>query len=97
MAPRRSSVVVSQELGAILGKANGLAAEGTGSPAEVAAAALAADMAPAGRSNGQAFFPELSLLTKVSPTAGLRGAQYCHSRGIVREHAAKFGRLHQLS
>jgi hypothetical protein len=66
-------VVVSQELGAILGKATGLAAEGTGSPAEVAAAALAADMAPAGTSNGQAFFPELSLLTKVSPTARLRG------------------------
>ena len=67
-------MVVSQELGAILGKPNGLTAEGSGSPAEVAAAALAADVAPAGRLYGQAFFPELSLLTKVSPTARVRGA-----------------------
>lgn len=67
-------MVVSQELGAILGKPNGLTAEGSGSPAEVAAAALAADVAPAGRLYGQAFFPELSLLTKVSPTARVREA-----------------------
>ncbi len=82
VAPRRSSAVVSQELGAILGKPNGLVAEGGGGPAEVASAALAAGMAPASRSDGQAFFPELTLLTKASPTALLRAhlpAEHCCS------------------
>ena len=62
MAARRSSVVVSQELGAILGKPNALAAD-AGDPSDDEAAMLAAGLSAAGRS--QAFFPELSQLTKV--------------------------------
>ncbi len=62
MAARRSSVVVSQELGAILGKPNALAAD-AGAPSGDEAAMLAAGLSSVGRS--QAFFPELSLLTKV--------------------------------
>jgi len=62
MASRHSSVVVSQELGAILGKPNALAAD-AGAPSGNEAAMLAAGLSSVGRS--QAFFPELSLLTKV--------------------------------
>ena len=62
MAARRSSVVVSPGLGAILGKPNALTAD-AGAPSDDEAAMLAAGLSSAGRS--QAFFPELSLLTKV--------------------------------
>ncbi|CAL5218618.1 g318 [Coccomyxa viridis] len=63
VAPRRSSVVVSQELGAILGKPNGLAAE-AGSPSDARAAQPIADLPTVGRLQGHAFFPELGQLTK---------------------------------
>ncbi len=66
VAPRRSSVVVSQELGAILGKPNGLAAE-AGSPSDARAAQPIADLPTVGRLQGHAFFPELGQLTKVRP------------------------------
>ena len=61
IAARRSSAVVSQNLGAILGKVNGAA----GIAAEAAAAALALNVPVASKSHTQAFFPELSALTKV--------------------------------
>ena len=61
---RRSSAVVSQNLGAILGKVNG-AAGNAGDPAEAAAAALMLEMPVASKAHSQAFFPELIVLTKV--------------------------------
>ena len=61
---RRSSAVVSQNLGAILGKVNSAAGSG-GDPAEAAAAALALDVPVASKSHSQTFFPELTTLTKV--------------------------------
>ena len=61
---RRSSAVVSQNLGAILGKVNS-AAGNVEDPAEAAAAALALDVPVASKAHSQAFFPELSALTKV--------------------------------
>ena len=61
---RRSSAVVSQNLGAILGKVNS-AAGSSGDPAEAAAVALALDVPVATKAHSQAFFPELIVLTKV--------------------------------
>ncbi|CAK0736508.1 hypothetical protein CVIRNUC_000757 [Coccomyxa viridis] len=74
---RRSSAVVSQNLGAILGKVNG-AAGIAGDPAEAAAAGLMLEMPVASKAHSQAFFPELIVLTKaiterVSSLAALAG------------------------
>ena len=78
---RRSSAVVSQNLGAILGKVNG-AAGIAGDPAEAAAAALALDVPVASKSHSQAFFPELSALTKVwSCFLPRMGASHCCDNG----------------
>ena len=60
VGPRRSSVVVSQELGAVLGKPNGLATDAVSS-------SDARDVLTLGRLQGHAFFPELGPLTKVRP------------------------------
>ena len=62
VGPRRSSVVVSQELGAVLGKPNGLVTDAVSS-----ADARGADVPTLGRLQGHAFFPELGPLTKVRP------------------------------
>ena len=64
IAARRSSAVVSQNLGAILGKVNS-AAGNLGDSSEAAAAALVFDVPVASKSHSQAFFPELIALTKV--------------------------------
>ena len=62
--PRRSSVVVSQELGAILGKPNGLATD-AGMSSDAEAAVTLAGVPTVGKVQGKPFFPELGLLTKV--------------------------------
>ena len=60
-------MVVSQELGAILGKPNGLAAEAGSSPSDARAAHDMADLPTVGRQQTHAFFPELGQLTKARP------------------------------
>lgn len=74
LAPRRSSVVVSQNLGAILGKTTSAGSDAGAAP-EVVAAMLATPAPAVSRPQGQAFFPDLSLLTKVGVHA-LRSLPY---------------------
>ena len=62
---RRSSAIVSQNLGAILGKVNNAASSVEDSAEAAAAAALALNVPVASKAHSQAFFPELIALTKV--------------------------------